>query len=242
MLEKVEIIYEGKAKKVFKTNQENIFIQEFKDDATAFNAEKKGTIQQKGVVNNTVSSILFQYLASNGIQTHFIEKISDREMAMKCLKIIPIEFVVRNIVAGSLKKRTGIEDGTTLPFSIVETYYKDDKLGDPIISDDHIKILNIIDQPDLDQVKKTCLKINELLKKAFAQIEIDLVDFKLEFGRDENGQILLGDEISPDTCRLWDTKTREKMDKDRFRFDLGKVEEKYQEVLKRVKSLENKLK
>lgn len=232
-MEKKAQIYEGKAKKVFETSDPDLLIQYFKDDATAFNAQKRGTIVGKGVVNNKMSSILFSLLEKNGVPTHFVKQLSDREMLIKRLNIFPVEVVVRNIIAGSLAKRLGIEEGKGSLFPIVEFYYKNDALGDPMIIEDHIKALGLTTGEQIQTIKNYALKINDVLKRFFDERDIILVDFKLEFGL-HKGQILLGDEIAPDTCRLWDKKTMEKLDKDRFRRDLGKVEEAYQEVLRRV--------
>ncbi len=232
-LRKGELLYEGKAKKVFATDHPDLIIQEFKDDATAFNAQKKGQILNKGIVNNAVSSHLFQYLETFGIQTHFVEKLSEREMVCKRLDIIKIEVVMRNIAAGSLVKRYGLEEGFQLPIPIAELYLKNDALGDPLINDDHAMILNLASPEEITFIKQTAWKINAILREYFLSKGLKLVDFKLEFGR-HSGLILLGDEISPDTCRLWDRDTNKKLDKDRFRFDLGDVETAYLEVRNRV--------
>lgn len=232
-MEKKQVIYEGKAKIVYLTDEEDLIIQHFKDDATAFNAQKKGTIINKGVVNNEVSSKLFGILEEEGIPTHFEKKLSDRDMVCKKLEIIPVETVVRNIVAGSLSKRTGLAEGYVLKKSVIEFYLKDDALGDPMINEYHIDVLELAKKEHMEVVKEYSFKINDILKSYFDERDIILVDFKLEFGI-HKGKIYLGDEISPDTCRLWDKRTKEKMDKDRFRRDLGKVEETYKEVLKRV--------
>ncbi|NTV47489.1 MAG: phosphoribosylaminoimidazolesuccinocarboxamide synthase [Chlorobiales bacterium] len=226
-------LYEGKAKKVFETDNPDLIIQEFKDDASAFNALKLGKIAGKGVVNNDVSCRLFAYLQEFGIQTHFVEKLSEREMLCKRLDIIKVEVVMRNIAAGSLVKRYGFIEGTELPYPIVELYLKNDALGDPLMNEYHATLLGIATAEELETLKQMGLKINGVLRDFFAKRELRLVDFKLEFGR-HKGEILLGDEISPDTCRFWDAKTGEKLDKDRFRFDLGHVEEAYQEVHHRV--------
>jgi phosphoribosylaminoimidazole-succinocarboxamide synthase len=232
-MEKKTQLYEGKAKKVFETSDPKLVIQYFKDDATAFNAQKKGTIEGKGVVNNKMSARLFRLLEENGIPTHFVKQLSDREMLVKKLKILPVEVVVRNIIAGSLAKRLGIEEGLTAPFPIVEFYYKNDALGDPLLIEDHIRALGFATAVQIKNMKNYSLKINGVLTKFFDERDIILVDFKLEFGT-HNDHLFLGDEIAPDTCRLWDKKSMEKLDKDRFRRDLGKVEEAYQEVLQRV--------
>jgi len=228
-----EKFYEGKAKILYRTADKKLVIQYFKDDATAFNAQKRGTIVDKGVMNNEISSLIFRYLEKNGVKTHFVEKLSDREMLVRSLEIVPVEVVVRNIVAGSLSKRMGIPEGETLKRPIVEYYYKKDELGDPPINRDHALVFGLATGKELDKIDKAALKVNKLLVRLFKSVGIKLVDFKLEFGRHKN-KILLGDEITPDGCRLWDAKTNEKMDKDRFRRDLGKIEESYQEVLRRV--------
>ena len=226
-------IYEGKAKILYTTEKPDLLIQHFKDDATAFNAQKKGTIQGKGVINNAVSSVIFKFLESEGIKTHFVEKLSDREMLVKKVEIVPVEVVVRNFVAGSLAKRTGRPEGEKLKETLVETYYKDDALGDPMVTKDHIRIFGWAADSEMTAIETLARKINTLLVPYFEKRGIQLVDYKLEFGRHGDG-ILLADEITPDGCRLWDIKTKEKMDKDRFRFDLGKVEENYQEIHRRI--------
>jgi len=232
-MQKGKQLYEGKAKKIFQTENPDMVIQEFKDDASAFNALKTGTIVGKGVVNNAVSCKIFTYLQENGIKTHFVDKLSDRDMACKILDIIKVEVVVRNIAAGSLVKRYGFNEGEELSFPIVEYYLKDDALGDPLMNEDHAILLKLATSDEIAELKEQALKINALLIDYFYKRHLKLVDFKLEFGR-HHSTILLGDEISPDTCRLWDAESGKKMDKDRFRFDLGDVEETYQEVQKRV--------
>lgn len=232
-MEKREMLYEGKAKIVYSTDDENLVIQYFKDDATAFNALKTGTIVDKGVVNNEVSVKLFTMLGEHGIPTHLIEQINDREMLCKKLEIVPVEIVMRNVVAGSLSKRTGLAEGYVLKKPVIEFYLKDDELGDPMINESHIEVLDLTKLEYIESIRVYAFKINDILKDYFDSRDIILVDFKLEFGL-HKGEILLGDEISPDTCRLWDKKTKEKMDKDRFRRDLGNIEEAYKEVLKRV--------
>lgn len=229
-----DLIYEGKAKKIYSTENEDVYIQEFKDDATAFNGLKKDKIPHKGAINNQISSVIFEYLNQQGIPTHFIEKISSYEMLVKKLDIIKIEVVCRNITAGSLVKKFGFKEGCVLKNPIVEYYLKSDELGDPLFTDDHIFALGLAAQSELDIIKEMSLQINEILKKFFAEKGIKLVDFKLEFGKDINNNIILADEISPDTCRLWDMETNKKLDKDRFRFDLGEVEESYQEIKRRL--------
>ncbi len=226
-------LYEGKAKKVFLTENKELVIQEFKDDATAFNNKKKGTIAEKGVVNNAISCKLFTLLEANGIRTHLVEKLSDRDMLCRYLDIIKVEVVVRNIAAGSLVKRYGFKEGTVLEKPIVEFYLKDDDLDDPLMNESHAVALGVATLDELFILKNRAEAINAVLSKFFAERKLKLVDFKLEFGR-HNGEILLGDEISPDTCRFWDLETNEKMDKDRFRFDLGGVEDAYSEVQRRV--------
>lgn len=228
------LLYEGKAKKIFATDNDVDVIIYYKDDATAFNGEKKGQIQDKGMINNKITAFLFALLEKNGIATHFIEQISDREMRAKRVTIIPIEVVVRNIVAGSLVKRLGWPEGTPLPSPIVELYYKDDDLGDPLINDYHIAALKIASPQDITELEQRALKINHILTHFFDQKGITLVDFKLEFGKDSHGNIYLADEISPDTCRFWDKATGNKLDKDRFRRDLGGVEDAYIEMLHRT--------
>ena len=227
------MIYEGKAKKLFETDQPDHVIQYFKDDATAFNAEKRGTIVEKGVVNNKVSERLFRLLEEGGMPTHFIERLSDREMLTKRVAIVLIEVVVRNIVAGSLAKRLGLKEGEAIEPPIVEFYYKNDALGDPLITEDHIRLLNLAKPFVVSEIRERALQVNKLLLPFFQARHMVLVDFKLEFGL-HHGKLILADEISPDTCRFWDVTTGESMDKDRFRKDLGRIEEAYQEVLKRV--------
>jgi phosphoribosylaminoimidazole-succinocarboxamide synthase len=231
-------VYEGKAKVMFEGPEPGTLVQYFKDDATAFNAQKRGTITGKGVINNRMSEFLMTRIADIGIPTHFVRRLNMREQLVKQVEIIPIEVVIRNVVAGSLAQRLGIAEGTPLPRSIVEYYYKSDKLGDPMVSEEHITCFGWASTQDLDEIMQMSLRINDFLSGLFLGIGIRLVDFKLEFGRlyDEHDQmrIVLADEISPDNCRLWDVKTNEKLDKDRFRRDLGKVEEAYQEVARRL--------
>lgn len=226
-------LYEGKAKQVFATENPDELLVYFKDDATAFNGEKKGTIVNKGVLNNKISSFFFEMLGQAGISHHFIKQVSDREMLVKKLTILPLEVVVRNIAAGSLAKRIGWEEGRKMPSPVVELYYKDDALGDPLINDSHIAAMGLATPEQVQNLKDSALKINEILTAYLKTKNIELIDFKLEFGT-HKGQVLLGDEISPDTCRLWDTVTSQKLDKDRFRRDLGNVEDAYKEVLKRL--------
>lgn len=226
-------LYEGKSKILYSTENPDLVIQYFKDDASAFNGVKKGTIVDKGVMNNHISSVIYQYLESKGIATHFVEHLNDREQLDKKLDIVPVEVVMRNVVAGSLAKRMGQPEGVVLKNPILEFYYKDDELGDPMINEYHIREFNLATDDEVQQLKSLGFKINDLLVGYFEERGIRLVDFKLEFGR-HKGELLLGDEITPDGCRLWDLETNEKMDKDRFRFDLGKVEEKYQEVYEKI--------
>ncbi len=230
---KKEQLYEGKAKKVFATDKDDVVLVSYKDDATAFNGLKKGTIQGKGIVNNICSNHLFKMLEEKGIETHYIEEISDTDTLVKKVAIVPIEVIVRNIAAGSLSKRLGIEEGTVLPSTVLEFCYKNDDLGDPMINDYHALAMNLATAEELEIIKKTSFAVNDALRSYLKDINIDLIDFKLEFGR-YKGRIILADEISPDTCRFWDTVTREKLDKDRFRRDLGGVEDAYQEVLSRL--------
>jgi phosphoribosylaminoimidazole-succinocarboxamide synthase len=232
-MKKGELVYEGKAKQVYLTENPDEVLVWFKDDATAFNGEKKGTIQSKGVMNNAMASFFFKLLETKGIPTHFIEKTDERSMRVKKLDIVPIEVVVRNISAGSLAKRLGWEEGRKLLQPVLELYYKDDALGDPLINRSHVAALEAATPEQLDLIESLALKVNSILTEFLAAKNLLLVDFKLEFGL-HKGQILLGDEISPDTCRFWDATTNEKLDKDRFRRDLGSVEEAYQEVLKRI--------
>ena len=232
MIEKGEMLYEGKAKKIFLTEKEEEIIQYFKDDATAFNAEKRGTIHEKGIVNNKISTRIFQELADSGIPSHFIQHMNDREMLVRRVQIIMVEVVVRNRATGSILTRLGLEEGMLIAPPLVEFFYKDDSLGDPLITEDHIRLLKLATPSQVAELRNQALKINEVLLPFFLKRGMMLVDFKLEFGL-WNGQIILADEISPDTCRFWDVQTGERMDKDRFRKDLGRIEETYQEVLKR---------
>jgi len=226
-------IYEGKAKILYETDDPDLLIQYFKDDATAFNAAKRGTIVGKGVMNNRISATLLAHVAEHGVPTHFVKVLSDREMLVKRLQVIRIEVVVRNIVAGSLAKRLGLPEGQALAEPVLEFFYKDDSLGDPMINDYHIRMLRLASGPEMEAIVDGAFRVNEILTEFFDKRGILLVDFKLEFGR-SRGEVLLGDEITPDGCRLWDKATQEKLDKDRFRRDLGRVEEAYAEVLRRV--------
>ena len=229
-MEKLEQVYEGKAKILHKTADPDLLIQYFKDDASAFDGKKKGTIVDKGVMNNHMSSRIFEYLEENGVKTHFVKTLNDREMLVKSLEIIPVEVVLRNVAAGSLCKRLGIEEGRVFEEQpILEFFYKSDPLGDPMINECHVDVFGWATKEEVEILKSEGLKINKLMVEFFKERKIRLVDFKLEFGR-HKGEVLLGDEISPDGCRLWNWETNEKMDKDRFRFNLGSVEEKYQEV------------
>ena len=234
-MEKQIMLYEGKGKKLFATSDENVVIAEFKDDLTAFNAEKKGTESGKGALNCRISTLLFTLLEKEGIKTHFVKQLNDNEMLCKKVSIIPIEVVTRNIATGSLTKRLGIKEGSILAYPLVEFYYKDDALGDPLINDEHCEILGLVKTRYVLEILKTqARKINEILKAFFDKRELKLVDFKLEFGRDNEGNIILADEISPDSCRFWDKNTNQKLDKDRFRQDLGSVKVAYEEVLRRI--------
>ena len=232
-MEKLKLIYEGKAKKLYETEDKDLLIQEFKDDATAFDAAKRGTIMNKGVINNKLSAHIFTILSKKGIPTHFVKRLNDREMLVKKVQIVPIEVTMRNIVAGGMAKLLGLEEGKELKEPVLEWHYKEDALHDPLINDYHVKALGAATDKELEAMKKYSFKINELMKKFFDSKNIMLVDFKLEFGR-YKGKIILADEISPDTCRLWDKTTKEKLDKDRFRRDLGNIEGAYEEVLRRV--------
>lgn len=233
-MKKLEQLYEGKAKKVFKTDDPECYIVDYKDDATAFNGEKKGTIMGKGVINNRVTNHLMKMLEAKGIPTHFVEEISDRETVVKKVKIVPLEVIVRNIAAGSLSKRLGLPEGTKLKKTVLEYSYKDDALGDPFINEYHVMAMELATTEELRTIDKYALAVNEILTDYLKDAGIELIDFKLEFGRLSDGTIVLADEISPDTCRFWDSKTGEKLDKDRFRRDLGNVEGAYQEVMRRL--------
>ncbi|MCK4739590.1 MAG: phosphoribosylaminoimidazolesuccinocarboxamide synthase [Deltaproteobacteria bacterium] len=235
-MEKKEELYEGKAKVIFSTDNPNRSIMYFKDDATAFDGKKKGTINDKGVINNKISSEIFRFLEKNGVKSHFVEELSEREMLVKKVEIIPVEVIIRNIIAGSLAKRLGIEEGTKPGEVIIEFCYKSDELGDPFINEYVARAMGYATKEEMDEMTRVAFKVNELLSKFFDERGILLVDYKLEFGRsaEDNGAVLLADEITPDGCRLWDKVTKEKLDKDRFRRDLGGVEEAYGEVLKKV--------
>ena len=233
MVEQKEQLYEGKAKKVYATSDPDLLIVDYKDDATAFNGLKKGTIVGKGVINNRMTNYLMGVLAKEGIETHFVEELSERRTVVKNVQIVPLEVIMRNVVAGSLSKRTGLDEGTVPSMPILELYYKSDELGDPMINEDHALAFGWATREELDTIAAMARKINDVLKKFFAGVGVDLIDFKLEFGR-YHGKIILADEISPDTCRFWDSKTKEKLDKDRFRRDMGGVEGAYHEMMHRI--------
>jgi phosphoribosylaminoimidazole-succinocarboxamide synthase len=235
-MEKLEMLYEGKAKQVYKTSDPNLIVIHYKDDATAYNNVKKASIENKGLLNNEISSIIFDRLHEAGIKTHFIEKLNERDQLCRVVKIFPLEFIVRNIIAGSMAKRLDIAEGTKPNNTIIDICYKKDELGDPLINDHHAVALGAATYGELDIMYNLTRKINEVLIDLFKGLGITLVDFKIEFGRTRDGEIILADEISPDTCRLWDSDTNEKLDKDRFRRDLGKVREAYEEILKRLKN------
>lgn len=233
MTKKMELLYEGKAKKVFSTDNPDHVIVDYKDDATAFNGEKRGTIIGKGVVNNKVSNHFFKLLESRGIKTHYVEQISDRETVVKKVDIVPVEVIVRNKAAGSFSKRMGVEEGTELKCAILEYSYKSDQLGDPFINSYYVRALDLATDKEMETIKEVSLKVNAILSEYLKDFGVELIDFKIEFGR-FHGELLLADEISPDTCRFWDIETRKKLDKDRFRRDLGDVEEAYQEIVRRL--------
>ena len=233
-MEKKEFLYEGKAKKIYATDDPDKVIVYYKDDATAGNGEKKGTIKDKGVINNELTSYLFEMLASHGVKTHFLEKLSDREQLCVKLDIVPLEVITRNIIAGFMAKRLGLEEGTIPKKMIQEFSYKDDSLGDPLINSDHAIAIGAATEEEVAEILEVTAKINQILSDAFKKEGILLVDFKIEFGRDKDGNLLLADEITPDTCRLWDAETKKKLDKDRFRRDMGGIEEAYKEILHRI--------
>lgn len=233
MVEQKEQLYEGKAKKVFATSDPDLLIVDYKDDATAFNGLKKGTIVGKGVINNRMSNYLMQKLEKEGVETHFVEELSDRRTVVKRVEIVPIEVIMRNVVAGSLSKRTGLAEGAKPSMPVLEYYYKSDELGDPMINADHAIAFGWATEDELKVISATARKVNDCLVKFFAGVGVDLIDFKIEFGR-YHGRIILADEISPDTCRFWDSKTKEKLDKDRFRRDMGGVEDAYGEMMRRI--------
>ncbi len=233
-MEKKELIYEGKAKKVWSTQDDTLCIVDYKDDATAFNGLKKGTIQGKGAINNRVSNFMMQLLEKEGVPSHFVEELSERETLVKKVSIVPLEVIIRNISAGSFAKNYGVEEGIVFEEPTIEFSYKNDDLGDPLINAYHAVALHLATKEEIEQIKAMAFKTNEVMKAFFKKLNIDLVDFKLEFGRLSDGSIVLADEISPDTCRFWDSTTHEKLDKDRFRRDLGGVEAAYEEMLKRI--------
>lgn len=238
-MEKREQLYEGKAKKVFATDDADLYIVSYKDDATAFNGLKKGTIAGKGVVNNRMSNMMMQMLEKHGVPTHFVKELSDRETLVKKVSIVPLEVIIRNISAGSFAKRYGVEEGIVFDEPTFEFSYKNDDLGDPLLNDSHALALKLATKEEIATIREMALKINELMKEYFKKLNITLVDFKLEFGRLSDGTIVLADEISPDTCRFWDSTTNEKLDKDRFRRDMGGVEDAYNEVMKRLTGEQN---
>ncbi len=233
-MQKLEQLYEGKAKKVYATDDPELVIVEYKDDATAFNGEKKGTIVGKGVINNKMTNHLMRALEASGVPTHFVEQLSDRETLVKKVSIVPLEVIIRNISAGSFSKRYGVEEGIVFGMPTIEFSYKNDALGDPLINSYHALALKLATEDELDTIKRYAFSVNDFLKKTMLECGVTLVDFKLEFGRTSGGAIVLADEISPDTCRFWDVKTGEKLDKDRFRRDLGNVEGAYQEMSRRL--------
>lgn len=233
-MEKGQLLYEGKAKRLYATDEQDILWVEYKDSATAFNGEKKAEIAGKGMLNNKITSLIFERLQGAGIASHFVKQLSDHEQLVQQVAIIPVEVVTRNIVAGSMAKRLGLEEGTVLKRPIVEFYYKDDALGDPIITEDHIEMLELASTEEVQELREKALKVNEVLIGFFKEVGVDLVDFKIEFGRDHEGRILLADEISPDTCRLWDAQTKQKLDKDVFRRDLGNLTDAYELILAKL--------
>ena len=233
-IEKKEQLYEGKAKKVYATNDPDLVIVDYKDDATAFNGEKKGTISGKGVINNRMTNFMFKLLEKEGVPTHLVEEISDRETIVKKVEIVPLEVIVRNVAAGSFSKKLGIAEGTKLKQPTLEFSYKNDDLGDPFINDYYALGLGLATQEEIDAISKYAFMVNDFMVKFFKEKNVELIDFKIEFGRTSDGTIILADEISPDTCRFWDSTTHEKLDKDRFRRDMGGVEEAYQEMMKRL--------
>ncbi len=233
-MQKKDLLYEGKAKKVYGTEDPEVYIVSYKDDATAFNGLKKGTIAGKGVVNNRMSNFMFQLLEKKGVPTHFIEELNERETAVKRVKIVPLEVIVRNTAAGSLSKRLGLPEGTPMKTPVLEFSYKNDELGDPMVNMYHILAMDLATRDELNTITSMSFQINEIMIDFFKSVGVDLIDFKLEFGKTSDGTIILADEISPDTCRFWDVNTHEKLDKDRFRRDMGGVEDAYQEMMKRI--------
>ena len=239
-MQKLEQIYEGKAKKVYKTDDPELYIVDYKDDATAFNGLKKGTIAGKGIINNQMSNRLMQMIEQKGVPTHFVKELSERETLVKKVSIVPLEVIVRNIAAGSFSNRYGVDEGMVFEEPVIEFSYKNDALGDPLLNTDHALALKVATRAEIDTIKSYALKVNSILKAFWAECGVTLVDFKLEFGKTADGNVILADEISPDTCRLWDSATGEKLDKDRFRRDLGGVEEAYAEIMKRLVDHEEK--
>ncbi len=235
-MKQLDMLYEGKAKQVFATDDKDLIVIHYKDDATAFNGIKKAQISKKGILNNEITTILFDELIKEGVPTHFVKKLNDRDQLCKKVKIFPLEVIVRNIIAGSMAKRLDIPEGTKINNTVYELCYKNDKLGDPLINEHHAVALGVASYEELKTIYDLTMKINEILKKIFASINITLVDFKIEFGKTSDGEIVLADEISPDTCRFWDATTNDKLDKDRFRRDLGKVIEAYEEILSRLQN------
>ena len=233
-MEKRDMLYEGKAKKVYATDDKDLLIVSYKDDATAFNGKKKGTITGKGAINNRVTNFMMQRLEEAGVPTHFVEELNDRDTVVKAVTIVPLEVIIRNIAAGSFAKRYGVEEGIPFDEPTIEFSYKNDDLDDPLINEYHIQALKLASKEDVATIKEMAFKVNEVMKEFFKARKVDLVDFKLEFGKTSDGTIVLADEISPDTCRFWDSDTHEKLDKDRFRRDLGNVEDAYDEMLKRI--------
>lgn len=233
-MEKKEMIYEGKAKQLFKTEVEDQLIVHFKDDATAFNGQKKGQIKEKAKINNKITNFFYKLLEAEGIKTHLIKELNDSDSLVKKVEIIPLEVVMRNLAAGSLAQRIGFKEGKSLRQPVIEFYYKDDELGDPLLNISHIELLKLADHKDLEKLIALSHKINYILTKFLKTRKVDLIDFKLEFGKTKAGEIILADEITPDTCRFWDSETKEKLDKDRFRRDLGNVEAAYQEIYQRI--------
>ncbi len=233
-MEKKEMLYEGKAKKVYATDNPEVLLVDYKDDATAFNGLKKGTISGKGAINNRVTNFMMQLLEKEGVPTHFVEELSDRETLVKKVSIVPLEVIIRNISAGSFAKRYGVEEGIVFAEPTIEFSYKNDDLGDPLINEYHALALGVATREEIDTIKNMAFKVNSVMKEFFKKLNVDLVDFKLEFGKVSDGSIVLADEISPDTCRFWDSTTHEKLDKDRFRRDLGNVEDAYIEMMNRI--------
>ena len=236
-MKQLEMLYEGKAKQVFRTDDDDVILMHYKDAATAFNNIKKATIEGKGILNNKISTIIFGYLKEAGVPTHYIETLNDRDQLCRRVEIIPLEVIVRNVIAGSMAQRLGIEEGTQPSNTIIDICYKRDELGDPLINDHHAVALGLVTYEELERIYAMTARINEVLKDLFARMNIRLIDFKIEFGRTPDGEIMLADEVSPDTCRLWDMTTNERLDKDRFRRDLGRVREAYEEILARLKKI-----